>query len=334
MVDAIPAPASSRLAVRAASAAPRTWYPAAAHAWRAAASANVLPAPATPSTTSTPAPDEHRDRTIAACSPESGAAASITASISSARATPTPAWRHRTAEATRRASMASISGVVPRSSSVRAATVRPSASRIPAERSGPANATTRSDSRNPSTKPSTSSTRPPYGRALHTALITSRCPNVDRRLVNPSAPANAANRLSAPGVPGVGGSIDADRPTTRLSASASKPSPSARARHPGRRPSDVTVASFGRRVAYVATCAARADDWPCSSRWASISRRRVENSRNTSFEIPATSAMPLRTGPHATPRRRVSSNRSCASYRCPTGEHHAYNGRPSSAVHR
>ena len=90
VVASIPDPAESSAAARADSAAPSTVTPDASHAARAASNAKVLPVPAAPTTTSTPAPEVTSRATMARCSsPSAGRAASAAASASGpARATP------------------------------------------------------------------------------------------------------------------------------------------------------------------------------------------------------------------------------------------------------
>ena len=108
----MPEPSSSSRAARAASEVPITRCPLASKAARTASRANVLPAPARPTTNCTASPDWVRLRIISRCSSLSegraARAASTTAASTTADAPPRPA----TAAATVDRSSSRISGVV------------------------------------------------------------------------------------------------------------------------------------------------------------------------------------------------------------------------------
>ncbi len=176
-------------------------------------------------------PTSRSSRTIRSCSSASDGRPATAASTASALATPVPASRRPIARCDELGPrVSSISGVVQRISSVRAATTVPSSRRMAAwVRSAPT-ARTCSERRNPSTRSRTWSTRPPAGRALQTALMTSRSPNVLTLAVRPSGLAShrysrsasaAAGRRAARWTP--------SRSRTAARVSASRPRVSARA---------------------------------------------------------------------------------------------------------
>ena len=106
------APVSSTSAALPASAQPTTWMPVASNASRHTSRAKVLPTPAAPSTTTTPAGLWQTVLTIDRWSVVSVGRAAMAASVSRLSATPTDAADRCWAVAIMPRSMASISGVV------------------------------------------------------------------------------------------------------------------------------------------------------------------------------------------------------------------------------
>ena len=103
---------SSTSAARPASAQPTTWTPVASNASRHTSRAKVLPTPAAPSTTTTPAELWQTVRTIDRCSAVRVGRAAMAVSVSRPSATPTHAADRCWAVAIMPRSMPSISGVV------------------------------------------------------------------------------------------------------------------------------------------------------------------------------------------------------------------------------
>ena len=190
----------------------------------------------------------------------------------------------------------------------------PSSRRMAAAPRSARTARTWSEPRNPSTRSRTWSTRPPAGSALQTALMTSRSPNVLALAVSPSGLASQRYSRSASGLPGAGGStatvpVEDGGEGLGVEADGLGPCPPARQQARRRRGSRPWRGGWRRwRPGRPGRCAGRARrGGPRSPGGGS------RTPGAPAAGMPATSAMPLRTGPHSTPRRRVSSQRSWAS---------------------
>jgi hypothetical protein len=234
VTDAIPAPACNSRAARAAHAVPTTGIPAASQAARAASRAKVLPAPARPTTTSTPAPDRVTAATITRCSPDNDGRAANAASNAATGTTPTPAPTRAWACSIRFVSNATSSVVLNR---------------------GPwgveaSRATTASSASTRSAPPRSAAVGAPQGWAAAKPCRTWRRSKLELRPVNPPGPTSSPKTTEGSGVRGV------PRPS-RVSMSG-RSIDAACSAHRCRSSPRAVAGSLAGRVSNVATAAARA----------------------------------------------------------------------------
>ncbi len=201
----------------------------------------------------------------------------------------------------------------------------------PASRPG-RNSTTCSDNQEPLDKIEDMVDMPSCGSALHTALMTSRSPNVLRCAVSPSRSRASDTARARPHCrAGAARSTLLDPPPPRA--------PRCRARTRGALAPHRPQPLVGGAGVLRSSGGVRGQLRGAGTVVAVLLQMRLHlppprrELRSAAGAMPAMSAIPFRTGPHSTPSRLVSSSAAAPRTDCPTGDSHEYNGRPSNADH-